>query len=348
MNLPPASPPLLIYAVNLRRVFAARRPPLPARLQGAGSLAHADVLAVDGVSLQVRAGEIYGLVGPDGAGKTTTLRLLCGAYRPTPAPNRPPAEIRIAGFSLPGQVDKARLHLGYLPQRFSLYEDLTVLENIRFFAEARGLSAAEWQPRCMEILRFVGLDEFTSRRAGHLSGGMKQKLGLAAALVHQPRLLLLDEPTTGVDPVTRQDFWQLLIRLVNQDQNGGVAVLVSTPYMDEAARCQRVGFLHTGRLRLEGAPAELRRRLDGRVVELAGAPLMALRRAVEGQPGVSGVQMFGDRLHLRLSPGPAGAALPRLQASLAEQGLAVERLRFIPPTLEDVYMDLLESADEQP
>jgi ABC-2 type transport system ATP-binding protein len=172
--------------------------------------------AVADLSLQVRAGEIYGLVGPDGAGKTTAIRLLCGALVPDPAGDGQAASIHIAGHDVARHVEQARAQIGYLPQRFSLYEELTVLENIRFFAEVRGLSPAEWRPRSMEILHFVGLDPFVGRQAGFLSGGMKQKLGLAAALVHQPRVLLLDEPTTGVDPVTRQDFWQLIIRLANQ------------------------------------------------------------------------------------------------------------------------------------
>jgi ABC-2 type transport system ATP-binding protein len=250
--------------------------------------------AVDGLSLQIAAGEIYGLVGPDGAGKTTTMRLLCGALRADQG------QATIAGFDIGRETEAARARLGYLPQRFSLYEELTVLENIRFFAEVRGLSAAEWRPVCLEILAFVGLDRFTGRRAGHLSGGMKQKLGLAAALVHRPQVLLLDEPTTGVDPVTRQDFWQLIIRLAGQRE---VAVLVSTPYMDEAARCTRVGFLRAGRLLVEGAPGALRQALDGRILELQGQPLLLpppgpggrgrrgradVRRpaALAGQPGV--------------------------------------------------------------
>ena len=165
--------------------------------------------AVDDLNLSVAAGEIYGLVGPDGAGKTTALRLLCGALRSDAG------QTSITTYDIARQTEQARAQIGYLPQRFSLYEDLTVLENLRFFAEARGLPTVEWKPRCMEILEFVGLAEFINRRAGQLSGGMKQKLGLAAALVHRPRVLLLDEPTTGVDPVTRQDFWQLIIRLAS-------------------------------------------------------------------------------------------------------------------------------------
>ena len=157
--------------------------------------------AVDGVSLQIKPGEVYGLVGADGAGKTTTMRLLVGALKADAG------EVNICGYDINRQTENARAQFGYLSQRFSMYEDLTVLENIRFFAEVRGLKSNEWLPRCTEILEFVGLEKFSDRRAGQLSGGMKQKLGLASALVTRPRVLLLDEPTTGVDPVTRQDFW---------------------------------------------------------------------------------------------------------------------------------------------
>jgi len=325
--------------------------------------------AVDGLSLRVSSGEIYGLVGPDGAGKTTTMRLLCGALQPdrveTPrsvsaaspaAQARQVAEpdlrrrdasttvIHVAGYDVTRQTEQARAHIGYLPQRFSLYEDLTVLENIRFFAEVRGLKATEWRPRCMEILHFVGLDTFTDRLAGQLSGGMKQKLGLAAALVHQPRLLLLDEPTTGVDPVTRQDFWQLIIRLVsraNHDQDE-VAVLVSTPYMDEAARCTRVGFMRGGRLLLEGTPAELRVRLDERILELRGQPLSLLRRVAAADQDVEDAQMFGDRIHLRTLPGKTGEVEARLRQSISAEGGEITLLRPVPPQLEDVFVSLLE------
>jgi ABC-2 type transport system ATP-binding protein len=298
--------------------------------------------AVQDLNLQIAAGEIYGLVGPDGAGKTTSLRLLCGALTPTSAPQAQPAAIRIAGYDLLRQTEFARAQIGYLAQRFSLYEDLTVLENIRFFAEVRGLSASAWRPRCMQILEFVGLAGFIDRRAGQLSGGMKQKLGLAAALVHQPRVLLLDEPTTGVDPVTRQDFWQLIIRLVGAADHA-TAVLVSTPYMDEAARCTRLGMMQRGRLALEGTPAELCQRMNGQIVELAGEPLALLRRLVEAEPQVVDVRMFGDRLHLRVQAGAAKAVITRLSKTLPAQGGRISRLRSIPPQLEDVFMGLLEA-----
>jgi len=289
------------------------------------------VHAVQNLSLNVGAGQIYGLVGSDGAGKTTTIRLLVGALKPDAG------EITVCGFDVRKQTEQARAQIGYLSQRFSLYEDLTVLENIRFFAEVRGLSQREWLPRCMEILEFVGLSAYKDRRAGQLSGGMKQKLGLASALVTRPLVLLLDEPTTGVDPVTRQDFWQLLIRIVSQE---GVAVVISTPYMDEAARCHFIGFMRLGRMIAEGTPSELRAMLEGRIVEVRGGPLIALRQAMEKVEGVEDVRAFGDKLHLRVVAGRADAVTSALaDAFPARAGSRVEA-RLIPPTLEDVFITL--------
>ncbi len=304
--------------------------------------------AVDLLDISVTEGEIYGLVGPDGAGKTTTIRLLCGALAPDKAgTDRPEASIRIAGIDLLKNTEQARAQIGYLPQRFSLYEELTVMENIRFFAEVRGLVAADWLPRCMEILAFVGLDEFTNRRAGQLSGGMKQKLGLAAALVHRPHVLLLDEPTTGVDPVTRQDFWQLLIRLVGLGGQQGTAVLVSTPYMDEASRCTRLAFMRQGKILVEGRPAELCKQYPGQVIELAGQPQVELRRLLQGVPGVRDVQMFGDRLHLRTEKQEGESVRAYLESWLPTQGCRLERLRLVDPLLEDVFHSLLEVKADQ-
>jgi ABC-2 type transport system ATP-binding protein len=295
---------------------------------------------VDGISLSVAPGEIYGLVGADGAGKTTTLRLICGALR------LDSGEASVCGYDIGRQTEQARGHIGYLSQRFSLYEDLTVLENIRFFAEVRGLTANEWRPRSMEILEFVGLAAFKDRFAGQLSGGMKQKLGLASALVTRPTVLLLDEPTTGVDPVTRQDFWQLIIKLVStppvSEGNGGsrrgVSVLISTPYMDEAARCHRVGFMRKGKLVAEGTPGELRSTLDGQILELRGKPLVDIRHLAAEVEGVEDVQVFGDRLHLRAGRGEAQLVMERLSERIQAAGATLESVRSIPPTLEDVFI----------
>ena len=305
--------------------------------------------AVEDVSLQIRAGEIYGLVGADGAGKTTTMRLLVGALLPDAG------EVSVCGYDVIRKTELARSQLGYLSQRFSMYEDLTVLENIRFFAEVRGLKPNEWLPRCMEILEFVGLDKFTERRAGQLSGGMKQKLGLASALVTRPRVLLLDEPTAGVDPVTRQDFWQLVIKLVSaaptpnpseagKDKGEGqVSVIISTPYMDEASRCHRVGFMKDGKIIAEDTPSNLRARLNNRVLELRGSPINLLRHIAHKDQDVEDVQAFGDRLHIRVGDNKAQDVLNRLKSQIETEGGQVSQLRSVTPILEDVFIALSES-----
>jgi ABC-2 type transport system ATP-binding protein len=325
----------LVQATNLKKSFGETR-------------------AVDDVSLQIKLGEIYGLVGADGAGKTTTMRLLVGALLPDEG------SVSICGYDVIRKTELARSQLGYLSQRFSLYEDLSVLENIRFFAEVRGLKPNEWLPRCMEILEFVGLDKFTDRRAGQLSGGMKQKLGLASALVTRPRVLLLDEPTTGVDPVTRQDFWQLVIKLVSaplqlppnsenvggEKEEGGVSVIISTPYMDEASRCHRVGFMRDGKIIAEDTPSDLRARLNNRVLELRGSPLNLLRHVAHNDQDVEDVQAFGDRLHIRVGENKAQDVLSRLKSQIRTEGGQVDELHSVSPVLEDVFIALSESSNE--
>jgi ABC-2 type transport system ATP-binding protein len=327
--------------------------------------------AVDGVSLQIKSGEIYGLVGSDGAGKTTTMRLLVGALKADAG------EVNICGYDLNKQVENARSQFGYLSQRFSMYEDLTVLENIRFFAEVRGLKSDEWLPRCREILDFVGLEKFATRRAGQLSGGMKQKLGLASALVTRPRVLLLDEPTTGVDPVTRQGFWQLIIKLASSSlsrtsgasevearvanrpstalrsahevpmssREDGVSVIISTPYMDEASRCHRVGFMKNGKIIAEDTPSNLRARLNGRVLELRGTPINLLRHVAHKDEDVEDVQAFGDRLHIRVGENKAQDVLGRLKSQIRSEGGHVDELRVVNPVLEDVFIALSETDE---
>jgi ABC-2 type transport system ATP-binding protein len=300
------------------------------------------VQAVDGVSLAVGPGQAYGLVGPDGAGKTTTLRLLVGAL------SHGSGEVRILGQDLRRGGAGLLLQLGYLAQRFSLYSELTVQENLEFFGTVRGVRGPVLKARTAELLHFVGLTGFERRQAGKLSGGMKQKLGLACALIHSPRLLLLDEPTTGVDPVTRQDFWQLIIRL----QADGVAVVVSTPYMDEAARCNRLGFMLDGRILMEGTPRQLTGMLAGRILMLFCNQRAAARAVCQADPDVEDVAAFGERLHLRLSagataPGGSGGAqepIARLRASLSAAGVRVDELAEIPASLEDVFIALKEGV----
>ncbi|MBZ0301662.1 MAG: ABC transporter ATP-binding protein [Anaerolineae bacterium] len=288
------------------------------------------VRAVDGLNLQVRAGEMVGLVGPDGAGKTTTMRLLCGVLTLTSG------RIRVAGYELPRQVEKAREHIGYLAQRFSLYGDLTVAENLDFFGAIFDVPPAERKARAQELLRFAGLTDFANRPAAALSGGMQKKLGLATALVHRPQVMLLDEPTGAVDPVARQEFWHLLIGLLRT----GSAVVVSTPYMDEAMRFNRVIFMNRGRALVEGKPRELLNRLAGQVLELAAEPLMVARRVALADSDVDNVQAFGDRLHLRVRS--AEGPLARLPAELSAASVRLIHFQPVTPTLEDVFIQLLE------
>ena len=289
------------------------------------------VRAVDGLNLRVRAGEMVGLVGPDGAGKTTAIRLLCGALKATSG------HIRVAGYDLPQQVEKAREHIGYLAQAFSLYGDLTVTENLEFFGEVFDIPSKELHSRSQELLRFAGLERFADRPAMALSGGMQKKLGLATALVHRPKVLLLDEPTGGVDPVAREEFWHLLIALLR----GGSAVLVSTPYMDEAMRFNRVFFMNKGRALTDGTPRELINRLEGRILELAAEPQMQARAIAARDPEVEDVQAFGDRLHLRVRD--QAGTVKRLPKQLADSGVTVIHLKSVTPSLEDVFLHLLET-----
>lgn len=306
---------ILLEAENLVRTFGSTR-------------------AVDGLDLKVRAGEMIGLVGPDGAGKTTAIRLLCGALRPTSG------KIRVAGYDVPAQVEKAREEIGYLAQRFSLYGDLTVKENLDFFGEVFDIPESEREQRSQDLLRFAGLSEFQNRPAVALSGGMQKKLGLACALVHRPKVLLLDEPTGGVDPVARQEFWHLLIGLLRE----GSAVLVSTPYMDEAMRFNRVIFMNHGRALTQGAPRELMARLSGRILELAADPQMAARDIVVQDPDVEDVHSFGGYLHLRVSS--AEGPMKRIPEKLASAGITMTHLIPVAPTLEDVFIQLLETEGD--
>jgi len=292
------------------------------------------VLAVRDVSLDIQPGEIYGLVGADGAGKTTTLRLLVGALRADSG------SAKICGFDIAKQTEQARANIGYLSQKFSLYEDMTVLENIHFFAEVRGMRRSEWIPRSDEILDFVGLSSFRDRFAGKLSGGMKQKLGLATALVSKPKVLLLDEPTTGVDPVTRQDFWKLIIKLSTEQNDGGFSVLLTTPYMDEAARCHRIGFMKDGMIVREGKPTQLRDAFEGNVIEARVTDGHYVKDLLKVLPGIKDVRTFGDRLHIVVKPSDTDAVIAEVMETVAKSGYDLIEIKRILPSLEDVFISL--------
>ncbi|MDP3046710.1 MAG: ABC transporter ATP-binding protein [Chloroflexota bacterium] len=291
--------------------------------------------AVDQLDLVVKRGSIFGLVGPDGAGKTTTLRMLCGALVPTAG------TARVAGFDVVRQTELARLQLGYMPQSFSLYPDLSVQENLEFFADVYEVPRALRQARMDKLLEFSRLAGFRGRRAEHLSGGMKKKLALACTLIHEPRVLLLDEPTTGVDPVSRRELWHILYELLRS----GVTTVVTTPYMDEAERCNRVGFLMAGRLLVSGTPSELADLPRRMVVELKARPRKVMQAVAHGAGGVDNIQIFGDRLHL-LAADPA-AVMASLQEALEREGAQILTLRTVRPSMEDVFMHLAQEGGQR-
>jgi ABC-2 type transport system ATP-binding protein len=290
-----------------------------------------EVRAVDGLSFDVHPGEIFGLVGPDGAGKTTTVRMLAGVLQPDGG------AASVEGFDIARDPEGAKHHLSYMPQRFGLYEDLTVDENIRFYADLFGVKRARRERRAPELLSAAGLAEFRGRLAGRLSGGMKQKLGLICALIHTPRVVLLDEPTNGVDPVSRRDFWAILYSLVSE----GVAILTSTSYLDEAERCHRVGLIHQGRMLFCDRPEELKKKFPGAVLSLRSPDTVRALKALPGAPGVQSAVLVGDCIHVftdRAEERPA-----QLRTSLEAAGIAVESLEPIAPSIEDLFVSAVES-----
>lgn len=288
------------------------------------------VTAVEELSLHVKSGELFGLVGSDGAGKTTTLRMLAGIMDPTGG------EALVLGRNMAQEAEEVRGDIGYMSQRFGLYPDLTVLENLRFYADIHMIPAREKASRIDELLGFSNLAPFKERLAGKLSGGMKQKLGLACALVHRPRVLFLDEPTNGVDPVSRRDFWRILHGLLGE----GVTILVATAYLDEAERCHRVGLMHRGRLLACDTPKGLKGLMKGGVLEFATAePRRAVRLLSADFPSGS-VALFGEKLHLYYADDPEEAR-ERAEASLKKAGLEAPRVRQVEPSLEDLFVSLL-------
>jgi ABC-2 type transport system ATP-binding protein len=291
-----------------------------------------ELTAVDGIDLAVSQGEIFGLVGPDGAGKTTTMRMLCGVLDPTEG------EAEVASYDVRRQPEQVKRRIGYMPQRFSLYADLTVAENLLFFANIYHVPRAERLRREQELLDFSRLAPFRTRLAGDLSGGMKQKLALACTLIHTPAVLFLDEPTTGVDPVSRRDFWKILYSLLRE----GVTLFVSTPYMDEAERCHRVALMDKGRILLCDTPDALKQRMKGDLLELIAQPQRQAKEMLSALPEVRGVQVFGDRLHVWVAD--ASRDEPQLLRSLSAQGIQVFASRRAVPGLEDVFVSVLSEA----
>ena len=292
-----------------------------------------EVTAVDGLDLTVAEGEIFGLVGPDGAGKTTTMRLLSSIMSPTSG------DAWVLGHHVVSEAEAVKEEIGYMSQRFGLYADLTVAENMSFYADIYGVGRRERAERTERLLEFSNLGPFKRRQAGNLSGGMKQKLGLCCALIHTPKVLFLDEPTNGVDPVSRRDFWRILYQLLREK----VTIFVSTAYLDEAERCTHVGLIHKGRLLASGTPDEVKRMAKGRIVEFRPSdPRKAAATLREKFPG-PGVGLFGDRVHL-LTENPEAdraAALDSLKAA----GIEVRASREIEPSLEDVFVSVLSGEE---
>jgi ABC-2 type transport system ATP-binding protein len=285
--------------------------------------------AVDGLSLEVRRGEMFGLIGPDGAGKTTSLRVVLGLLEAHGG------QVSTCNLDPLRQAAELSRLIGYLSQRFSLYGDLSVDENIAFFAEVHGVRG--FSPRRDELLDLLRMSPFRTRLAERLSGGMKQKLALACTLIHTPELLILDEPTTGVDPVSRRDFWRILARL----QREGLTILVTTPYLDEAERCQRVALIDQGHLLMLDTPDALRARAAGELIELIARPKRQALEWLLRRPEVSDVQVFGERLHATLpdaTPADAKAQRERLTTDLVAAGLELVAARSIAPSLEDVFI----------
>jgi ABC-2 type transport system ATP-binding protein len=291
--------------------------------------------AVDSLDLSVRRGELFGLVGPDGAGKTTTLRLLAGLLDITSG------SARVAGYDLADQYEQVKHKIGYMAQQFSLYGELSVAENLSFFSELFDVEVSELRPRTERLLAFAGLSEFKDRWAVHLSGGMQKKLALACTLIHQPEILLLDEPTTGVDPVSRREFWDILTDLHLQ----GSTIVVSTPYMDEADRCSQVGLMYAGRLVVCAAPQVIHTMVEGELIELRPDDWQAAYELVEALPGVLEVQTYGDLLHVFVDS--SDQRLPEIEAALTRQSISYRGVRRATARMEEAFISLIKRLEEE-
>jgi len=303
----------------------------PAIIVSALSKRFGEVRAVNELTFNVQAGEIFGLVGPDGAGKTTAMRMLAGVLQADSG------SAVVAGCDVVRDPEKAKHQLSYMSQRFGLYEDLTVEENIRFYADLFGVTRQKREPRSIELLAAAGLSEFRTRPAGNLSGGMKQKLGLVCALIHTPKVILLDEPTNGVDPVSRRDFWRILYSLLA----GGVAILTSTSYLDEAERCHHVGLIYQGRLLFCDAPDALRKKFPGEILAVHAPEPALVRDLFAKSDTVRSALLVGDRVHLFVDN--AGLRLPELRERLEAAGISYESIEPVAPSIEDLFVSALEA-----
>lgn len=285
------------------------------------------ILAVDHLSFSVKKGEIFGLVGPDGAGKTTTMRMLAGVLVPDSG------GAIVSGFDIVKAPESAKHRVSYMPQRFGLYEELTVDENIRFYAQIFGVKAAEKDIRSTQLLDAAGMSEFRNRVAGKLSGGMKQKLGLVCALIHTPDLILLDEPTNGVDPVSRRDFWRILYSLLDQ----GVTILTTTSYLDEAERCHRIALLHEGRMLFCDTPARLKENMPGAVLSVVTDNPRGISELLDGNDGISSMMIVGDGLHLVVKD--ASRMISELRSIITSANVPFDSIEQVTPTVEDLFVE---------
>jgi len=290
-----------------------------------------ELTAVDGLNLVVARGETFALIGPDGAGKTTTVRLLAGLLTPTRG------RATVLGYDTRHQARDLKAHIGYMAQQFSLYGDLTVMENLRFFANVHGVSRAQQAEGTPKLLHFAGLERFTDRLGRQLSDGMKKKLALACMLVHDPEVVFLDEPTLGVDPVSRREFWDLLAEL---RMERGLTIFMCTPYMDEAERCHRVGLIYNGRLVAQGTPREIMRLVPGQLLDCRPSDFEQARALAPTLPGVLEVQTLGDRL--RLFVDDAALRAPQIKAAMSRQNILTGDLRVVQPRLEEAFISLIQ------
>ncbi len=313
MISPPSFP--MVQAVDLTRRFAK-------------------TVAVDHMNLEIKKGEIFGLVGPDGAGKTTTLRLFCGLLDPSEG------RVRVAGHDTVRETFAVKDRIGYMAQRFGLYADLTVEENMNFYADLFGLDPSHRNTLAVELLEMTRMDPFRKRAAGKLSGGMKQKLALMCTLLHKPDVLFLDEPTNGVDPVSRRDFWAILYQLVKD----GMTVCITTAYLDEAERCNRVGLIHGGRIIRCAPPEELRTGMEEFCYRVTARNLRSTKEFLENLPGIVSVETAGSALHLFLSPSQTSAEI--LQEILEKEGPGTAEFKKIVPSLEDVFIALIRKTEK--